>query len=145
MDFLKLFEIEPKQKSVITIFIAVFGISILQTYFFKRQLYDSDLITLLSFTFGISVCNFLINFPAAALFFASIREDENDVIESLILIAGIFMLLWISLLSYISFEFNISFVWYIRMSIIVGFSRFIFWTLFVIIKTNNEIKKNKNK
>lgn len=141
MDLLKVFEIEPKQKSVITTIVAIFGLSILQLYIFKRQLFEIDFLKFILIGFGITTCNFLINFPSAAFFFASIRKDDDDNIESLILISGIFMLLWISLVSYISFELNFDIKQHFRLSITIGLIRFIFWLVFSFITLTKRFNK----
>ena len=78
------------------------------------------------------------------MFFAIITKDsqnENPIaFENVIFSLGIVAIAWMVLLTYISYELDLCFKYFIRLSIAVGIVKFLFW---IIVSAFSGKKENK--
>lgn len=137
----EIFDIEPVQKNSLIIFIGVFCLSFLQIYLFKNELLENGSLIIIGICLSLTVCWSILNVLPLFLFFhfvnnkGNIKNKSEVILEQAIVPLGYFTLGWITLLIYISYELNICFKDFIRLSIIVSILRSLFWFLYDKLKT----------
>jgi hypothetical protein len=145
----EIFDIEPKQKNVLIILIGIFGLSFLQLYLFKKSIFDLGIFFSLGVSLGLTVCWSMLNIPSLVLFWSLIKDDPVDKkvdrtdYQFVIFILGLLALAWISALTFISYELNFDFKYFLRLSIGVSILRILTWTIVLFIEYRNSKKATK--
>lgn len=109
----EIFEIEPKQKNLLIILFAISCISFLQIYLFSPETFEKGSIVVIGLSLAITVCWAILNAPPLVLFSIYINPEENADINTEINIAQFFMfgllgVFWILLITYISYEIDLT-------------------------------------
>jgi hypothetical protein len=140
----EIFEIEPIQKNSLIIFIGILFLSFLQLYIFKHNIFEEGIFVTVGISLSFSICWIILNILSVFIFFNYI-SGENDKSElfydKIIFLFGLLILFWISLLTYIGYELELSLKDFLRMSIMVCFIRTFFW---FVLDSLPKKKKNKN-
>ena len=133
----EIFDIEPIQKNSLIIFICFLPISFLQIFLFKNELLDKSAFEIIGICLGITVCWCISNIPPMLFFVKSMEDEETKKnglkLDVVVIVCGILALCWIILLTYIAYEFNLSFKNFIRGSIAVILLRLLFWFIYGLI------------
>jgi len=136
----EIFDIEPRQKNTIIIIVGIFGLSFLQLYLFKKTIFDIGIFFSIGVSLGLTVCWTMLNIPSLILNYLAVFDspdnNKNDQInyEIVIFIFGLLALGWISLLTYVAFELNFNFRYFIRLSVLTSIIRTLFWFTWLIVK-----------
>ncbi|MES2239306.1 MAG: hypothetical protein V4497_03495 [Bacteroidota bacterium] len=129
----EIFDIEPVQKNSLIIFLALLPLTFLQIYIFKPEIIDKGVFIISGICLALSVCWYVISLlPLIVFLKVSVVYDEDET-KTIVFIAGILGLAWIILLTYISYELNLTFRNFIRGSIIMVLLRTLFWCVSYII------------
>jgi hypothetical protein len=132
----EIFDIEPKQKNVLIILVGIFGLSFLQLYLFKPSIFELSIFFSLGISLGLTVCWSALNIPSLILCFyvmtggANEKNSEKYNYNLIIFTLGLLAIGWISLLTYIGYEFNFTFMYLFRLAVLMTIIRIIFWYIF---------------
>ena len=133
----EIFDIEPVQKNSLIIFLAIFCLSFLQIFLFKNELMEKGAFEIVSLCLGLTVCWYVVSILPMALFVKATEDDEDRKnglqVDLVIMVCGLLALSWIIVLTYIAYEFNLTFKDFIRGSIVVVFLRSLFWFFYGLI------------
>ena len=132
-------DIEPKQKNIIIIFCALFSVSFLQIFLFKRELMSENFFTLSVLSISLSFFWYLINSLSSIFFYLTLssrKKAEKSEPKSYLTITflGFIFLSWIYLLTFICYEYNMNFKTFIKLSAIVCVLRSIFWAIICYVR-----------
>lgn len=144
----EIFDIEPKQKNVLIILVGIFGLSFLQLYLFKKSIFESGIFFSLGISLGLTVCWTILNIPSLALFWAVLNNPDDDKdnkfdYQLVIFVLGLLALAWISALTFISYELNFDFKYFLRLSIGISILRILTWSIVLIIENRTSKKAIK--
>jgi len=143
----EIFEIEPKQKNILIILVGIFGLSFLQLYLFKDSIFDLGIIQTVGIALGLTVCWTILNIPSIILCFGALTNFENkdDSLnyDLIIFTFGLLAIGWISLLTFIAYELELSFKWFLRISVGVSVLRITTWFFIALIKNKRSGNQKK--
>ncbi len=143
----EIFDIEPIQKNSLIGFLSICCISFLQLFLFKREIIESNSFLTIGLVLGLSISWVIIQLPSYILFVECTikKEDDNEnlLYDRIALTFGIFLLMWMIILTYIAYEFNLDFKSFIRISIILMIIKSLFWGISLIIKNGRNAKLKK--
>jgi hypothetical protein len=139
----EIFEIETKQKNTLIILIGIFGLSFLQLYLFKKSIFDIGIFFSIGVSFGMTICWSILNIPSLVVFAAIVDSKSPNIIfdenhrKFVLFSLGLIALGWIATLTYIAYELNLNFKYFLRLSICVSIIRVLFWVIYGSIKYRN--------
>lgn len=142
----EIFEIEPKQKNVLIIAVGIMGLSFLQLYLFKPEVFEIGIVYCIGIAIGITICWIILNIYSMVLFagFMNNYFEKSYRLENFsdkkIFILGVITISWISIYTLIGYELNLSVRYFIRLSIAVSLLRTIIWGI-IALRTNSSNKK----
>ena len=133
----EIFDIEPIQKNSLIVFISILSISFLQIFLFKNEILEKSAFEIIGVCLGLTVCWYIASILPMVLFVKA-TEDEEDrqnglQLDLVIIVCGLLALAWIILLTYIAYEFDLTFKMFIRGSIAVIILRSVFWFVYGLI------------
>ena len=136
----EIFDIEPRQKNLLIILFAITSLSFLQIYLFSPATFDKGAFTVIGLSLALMICWSIMNLPS--LFFCYLFLDEEaDITTKIdlkqIFFFGLIAIAWITVLTYASYELNLSFKWFIRVSIGISILRTALWFILVQIRNKN--------
>lgn len=140
----EIFEIEPIQKNSIFVIIFVCFVSFLQLYLFKDNfIKETDFVKII-LSVSVSICWIIAEIPSYIFAVPTLTSQKDNIIknrfiEFLIVSVGFSLLFWMVMLTYISYEFNLSIKNFIRLSVISMFLKGLYWFI------RNRIYKSKLK
>ncbi len=121
MNIKEFFDIEPIQKNGLLIFVFAFLISYLQLFLFKSDFYDLDLFDKIILSSSVGVCWVASELPTYFFFMNSkwnkwINKGKvfDLILDRIIAAFGFTLILWMVLLTYIGYEFNLDLKIFIR-------------------------------
>ncbi len=139
------FEIEPSQKNTLLSLLGISFLCFLQLYLFKIEIFENNTFEIIGISLALTVCWSVLNIIPLALFVVCQTKEENmDNVKygKIIFTLGVIALCWITLLTYIAYEFKLCFKELIRLGITVSLLRSVFWFIFSTLQNQ---KKSKNK
>ncbi|EWH08797.1 hypothetical protein KLA_17454 [Cellulophaga geojensis KL-A] len=154
MTFKEFFDIEPIQKNGILVFSFSALISFLQLYLFKTGFVELDNLDKIILSLSVGVCWVVAELPTY-LFFVNSKwlkwKSKGKIVElfpdRIIASFGFSLILWMVLLTYIGYEFNVDLKMFIRISMIWMFGKSIYWLLYwakyILIDNKKENKKTE--
>lgn len=129
---------KPSQKSMLIVFIALSILSFLQLFLFKRDLTETNITLAIVLSLGMSLAWVVANFLSTALMFLSLFIKADKIPEeeesSGIVLNGILVSIIMLSLTYWSYEFNKSFNWFIKASIVTIIIYTIVWFIVFLIR-----------
>ena len=115
----EVFEIEPKQKSTIVIFIATCFLSFLQIFLFKKSLFEEGSFLVIGLSLALGICWSILHLIPMVLIIASIvgKDDKGVIYQNIIFSAGIVITAWITFITYRGYQYKLTFSEFIDFSI----------------------------
>lgn len=128
----EIFEIEPIQKNSIFVIIFVCFVSFLQLYLFKTNFINESDFVKITLSVAVSICWIIAEIPTYIFAVPTLTPQKGDIIknrfiEFLIVSVGFSLLFWMVMVTYISYEFNLSIKNFIRLSVISMFLKGLYW------------------
>ena len=136
----ELFDIEPVQKNVLIVLIGIFFVSFLQLFLFKNEILNESVFIIFGISMALTVCWSVLNILPLFFFFTYLSDGEqgNTILEKMVFNLGFLALAWFILLTYISYELNLSYNVLVKILVFSSILRTIFWFVVVIIKSNKK-------
>lgn len=148
MNIKEFFDIEPIQKNGLLIFVFTSLISYLQLFLFKSNFSDLDLFDKIILSLSVGVCWAVSELPTYFFFMNSKWQKWKQkgmifqlVPDRIVASFGFTIILWMVLLTYIGYEFNMDLKVFIRTCLIWMFLKSLYWFLFWLKYTQIDIKK----
>lgn len=148
MNIKEFFDIEPIQKNGLLIFVFTSLISYLQLFLFKSNFSDLDLFDKIILSLSVGVCWAVSELPTYFFFMNSKWQKWKQkgmtfqlVPDRIVASFGFTIVLWMVLLTYIGYEFNMDLKEFIRTCLIWMFLKSLYWFLFWLKYTQIDIKK----
>lgn len=142
----EIFEIEPIQKNSLIIFFGILFLSFLQLYIFKHNILEEGIFVVVGVSLAISICWIILNILSVIIFFYLVNGDSNNNSElfydRIVFFFGLLVIFWISLLTYIGYELNLTFKEFLRLNIVVSASRTFLWFILNLIPKKKKKKNN---
>lgn len=146
----EIFDIEPIQKNTLILFLALFFITFLQVFLFKPEIFEKGVFITIGISLALTVSWTILNIPSMIMFVIVTQWKEGKlpskkslILENVVLTAGIIIIGWILMLTYISYELDLSFKTLIRIGILISFIKFLLWTIINFIESPKNKKKTE--
>jgi len=139
MNIKEFFEIEPTQKNGLIILVLAFVISYLQLFLFKHNFIDLTQFDKIILSLSVSVFWAISEIPTYHFAMKSKwKKLEKEsvkavfILDKFIIAYGFTLLFWMSIITYIGYEFEMDLLLFIRTSIIAMFSKSLFWYFYYL-------------
>jgi hypothetical protein len=148
MNIKEFFDIEPIQKNGLIIFMFAFLVAYLQLFLFMPRFNDFDKFDKIILSLSIGVCWIVCELPTYFFFMNSkwlkwkSKGKVFDLIPDRIVASfGFTLILWMVLLTYIGYEFNMDLKMFIRTCLIWMSLKSIYWFIYWLKYILIDIKK----
>jgi hypothetical protein len=146
------FDIEPIQKNGILILVFSFLISFLQLFLFKSNFNNLDIFDKVILSLAVSVCWIVSELPTYFFFMNSKWQKWKQkgmifqlVPDRIVASFGFTIIIWMVLLTYVGYEFDMDLKTFIRTSLIFVFIKSLYWFFYFLKYTLIDIKKQSKK
>ena len=127
----QIFEIEPIQKNSLLVYVAVCCISFLQLFIFKRDIIENNSFVAVGVVMSLGICWILAYSFVFRIFMETnyefLKIEKYIFTDKTILVFGFLIIFWLIFLTYVGYELNMSFKFFIRLSLAFFIVKIIFW------------------